>query len=173
MAGRQDIQRFPKGLISVLGMTATGDTPHKLAEEVQPNLNLLDYYLLDRTTQLAFTSGVIAAAGVTTCGPSSGPPAGKAWLVYDVSFQLQGVGAGATIWVGLGVIRQGTVANCIIFPGMYSGRLIAGESTMRAVHFEQPMILRPGDVLGVRTIEFTGAPAATVFGDMYYVEIGV
>lgn len=173
MAGPQDIQRFPKGLISVLGMTATGDTPHQLSQQVAGNLDLLDYYLLDRTTQLAFTSGVIAGAGVTSCGPTSGPSAGKIWLVYDVSFQLQGVGAAATIWLGLGIARQGTVANCIIFPGMYSGRLIAGESTMRAAHFEKPVIMRPGDTLAVRTIEFTGAPAATVFGDMYYVEIGV
>jgi hypothetical protein len=173
MAGAQDIQRFPKGLISILGMTATGETPHKLAQEVAPNLDLLDYYLLDRTQQLAFTSGVIAALGVTSCGPTSGPPAGKAWLVYDAWFVIQNVAAAATIWLGLGIIRQGTVANCIIMPDLYSGRLIATESTMRAAHFEKPIIMRPGDVLGVRTIEFTGAPAVTVFGDIYYVEIGV
>lgn len=173
MAGRQDIQRFPKGLISVLGMTATGETPHTLGQEITGELDLLDYYLLDRTRQLAFTSGVIPGAGVASCGAASGPAPGKAFLVYDISFLLQGVGAGATIWLSLGVIRQGTVANCILLPGLQSGRLIAGESTARAVHFEKPMILRAGDTLGVRTIEFTGAPAATVFGDMYYAEIDV
>jgi len=172
MAGPLTIQRFPKGLIEILGMRATGDTPAQLAQDVSGDLDLMDHYLLDRCRDLAITTGVaIPAAGVTTMGTASGPGAGFIWLVYDIWVQFGAVAAAATLQSIVGIQRS---ANSLVgLPGMATGILVAGASSQVAVHFEKPLIMRPGDLVAIQTTIFTGAPAVTPAGRMYFAEIGI
>jgi len=172
MAGPLTIQRFPKGLIEILGMRATGDTPAQLAQDVSGDLDLLDFYLLDRCRDLSITTGVaIASAGFTTMGTASGPGAGFIWLVYSISVQFGAVAAAATLQSQVGISRS---ANSLVgLPGMDTPLLVAGASAQVAVYFEKPLIMRPGDLVAIQTTILTGAPAVTPAGRMYFAEIGI
>lgn len=172
MAGRLTIQRFPKGLIELLGMRATGDTPTELQQYIAGNLDLLDMYLLDRMQHRIISTGVaIPALGYQTFGTSSGPAAGYVWFVYDIGVQYGPVAAAATLQSALGISRAQN--NSTPLPGGSTGLLAAGGVATVAIHFERPLIMRPGDIIAHNTSVYTGAPAVTPSGSMYYAEIGI
>jgi hypothetical protein len=172
MAGPLTIQRFPKGLIEILGMRATGNTPTNLSDSIIGTLPLLDMYLLDRFTDRALTTGVaLPGAGFTTMGTSSGPAAGFIWLVKDISISFAAVAAAATLQSQVGVSRS---SNTMVgLEGMATPLLAATQAWQGAIHFEAPLIMRPGDLLAIQTTIYTGAPAVTPTGRIYYAEIGI
>lgn len=172
MAGPLTIQRFPKGLIEILGMRATGDTPAALAQQIAGNLDLLDMYLLDRCKTQAITTGIaLTVPGYITMGSASGPAAGFIWFVYDISVSFGAVGAASTLQSHVGISRIANVS--INLPGMSSGLLNSGQASTVGIHFERPLIMRPGDLVSLSTPLLTGTPNVTPSGMMYLVEIGI
>jgi hypothetical protein len=172
MAGPLTIQRFPKGLIEILGMRATGDTPNALAQQIAGNLDLLDSYLIDRCRVQSITTGVaLPAAGFVTMGSNSGPSSGFIWFVYDISVAFAAVAAAATLQSHVGVSRTANVSTNL--PGMGTGLLAAGQAASVGIHFERPLIMRPGDLISINTAIYTGAPAVTPSGSMFIAEIGI
>jgi hypothetical protein len=173
MAGPQDIQRLPKGLVDLLGMRATGDTAHYFSNEVAGSLDLLDMYLLDRHT--AWSSNPAAAAGAVTIYPLSilpdRPPPGELWLVYEASLVMGVIAAASTLDVAFVVSRTsqtGAVATSYLTPML---KLVASTGGMVTGTYTKPVILQPGDVLGVQVFTVTGVPGIIPKVNMLYARL--
>jgi len=173
MAGPLTIQRFPKGLIEILGMRATGDTPAQLAQDVSGSIDLIDHYLLDRTQDKLLTSISIPAVGEINMGVAgvAGPLPGFIWLVYDLAVRLPTPAAASSIQCVWGIQR--TAGAMTMLQGLRSPVVLPGDTFDAAIHFEKPLIMRPGDVVGVATRIFTGAPGIASSGRIYFAEIGI
>ena len=172
MAGPQDIQRFPKGLIDLLGMRATGDTPHQLAQQLLPVLDQLDYYLFDRLEVLiAPTSIAVPGIGnVTFVGTTV--PQNQLWMLYDYSVILPTTAAASAIKATPGVFRGGNGATGFV---ALVDQLSAGalEGDCKGRHFERPVIVGPGQIFSLQCTTFTGAPAVTPTATLYFARVGL
>lgn len=174
MADRLTIQRLPTGLLDILGMQSTGDTPHTLAESLVSTLDCTDIYLLDRFQRRIEQCAVIAAAGTFIAGlPTAtplGPQPGEQWMLYGITVTSTALAAATNITYVFSLSRTSlggtqylsdkqSVANPDVF----------GQGKL----WERPMILRPGDQLGIAATLVTGAPAVAPFVQAFYVPIRI
>lgn len=172
MAGPQDIQRYPRGLIDLLGMRATGETPHQLAMSTSPQLELLDFYLADRCVGVTFTgSAAVTALGNLTFTGST-VPQGEMWLLYEATVFLSPCAAATrcTIVPFIARSQAGLAQAEVICDPIVTA--IAG-SGMGGRHYERPTILMPGHQFGVQVVDIVGAPATTPILNLYFARIGV
>lgn len=172
MAGPQDIQRYPRGLIDLLGMRATGDTPHLLSNETTPAIDLLDFYLADRCIGQTFTaSGVVAALGNLTF-TGAVVPNGEMWLLYEATV-FTGVCAAATSCTVVPFMArsQSGLAQAIAIGAPLAAGL-AG-SALGGQIFERPRVLMPGNQFGLQITAITGAPAVTPILNLYFARLTV
>jgi len=172
MAGPQSIQRYPRGLIDLLGMRATGDTPQELAQSVIGNLELLEFYLADRLIPNASVGaapmnavGDFAIAGLTV-------PSREIWLVYEVTLTSGTTAAATAVTATAGLMRNvgsGNVYSALTMPST------AGAAAQLNVgsKFDRPVMALPGNVFNVRCSAVTGVPAATPTVAILYASIGV
>lgn len=168
------IQRPARGLVDLLGMKATGASPPLLGDSVAATLPLKYEYLLDRLQFAQHTTGIaIPGVGVATAGAASGPSSGFLRYVFGVDYGTTAVAAAATIQFHLGAARGGSTTVACLFPGMDSGLLSAGQAASKAIWFSDPMIMQAGDILAYRTIIYTGAPAITPTGTIYFADVGI
>lgn len=172
MAGPQDIQRYPRGLIDLLGMRATGDTPHQLAQTTVAQLELLDFYLTDRCEGVTFNaSGVVAALGNLTFTGAQ-VPQGQMWMLYEASV-FTGVCAAATSATVVPFIARSQSGLAIaeaICPPLVAG--IAG-SALGGAHYIRPTLLMPGHQFGLQITAITGAPGITPILNLYFARLQV
>jgi hypothetical protein len=169
MADAKTIQRLPAGLLDLLGMQSTGDTPHLISGEVVPMLDLIDLYLVDRLRGTNAATANVAAPGslLTTVGPTPG----EMWLCYGLSASSNGALAAATGYTAnLLVNRPSTgFSQFITLPQAVANPALFATG----VTFQKPLIMRPGDTLGIWVSAVTGAPASGVFCTAIYVPIRV
>ena len=157
MAGPLDIQRLPKGLIDLLGMRATGDTPHQLAQSTIAQLEVTDYYLSDRVVGLSVQPAAALAATGFSLGVGSAVPAGEQWMVYSAAIIVPTIAAATALKTSL-VIRRAFAAYQVL---VATPQIPASEGFIGGVTFERPMVMRSGDDLGCFTVNLTGVPAST------------
>jgi hypothetical protein len=170
MAGPLTIQRFPKGLIDLLGMRATGDTPAQLAQDVGGSLELQDLYLFDRLIgQRTGTAVAINALG-NFAFLNQSVPDGRLRFLYGLSVEVPAPAAATALTLVLTVNRG--AANVRNFVGP-STKLIAGEGNAWGAWFGPPMLLGPGDSTSIYCSQVTGAPAVTVTGIAWYADVGI
>jgi hypothetical protein len=174
MADRLTIQRLPTGLLDILGMQSTGDTPHSLEQSVSATLDTTELYLMDRFARRIEQTAVIAAAGTFIAGlPTAtplGPQPGEQWMLYGVTVTSTALAAATNISYVFSLSRTSlggtqylsskqSVANPDVF----------GQGQL----WERPMILRPGDQLGIAATLVTGAPAVAPFVQAFFVPIRI
>lgn len=157
MAGPFDIQRYPKGVIDLLGMRATGDTPNQLASSTAPVIEMTDYYLTDRVVGLALSPAAPLAAIGFAPAVGSAVPAGEQWMVYSAAMILPAIAAATAIKTAF-VIRRAFAAYQVM---VETPQIPAGEGFIGGLTFERPMVMRSGDDFGCFTVNITGAPAST------------
>lgn len=140
------IQRYPQGLIPLLGMQTSGDTPKDLAPLLQATIEIGDYYARDRIEHSVTNAGTITGISIFS---ASSIPAGETWLVYDISVHINPLAAATEIRPRLGIMWASALP--IFFQGFGPApqTLVAGESTSLGWHFERPIIMRNGDSVGV------------------------
>jgi len=174
MADRLTIQRLPTGLLDILGMQSTGDTPHSLEQSVSATLDTTELYLMDRFARRIEQCAVIAATGTFIAGlpvaSPLGPSPGEQWMLYGITvtstplvaatavtyvFSLSRTSLGGTQYLS----SQQTVTNPNLF----------GQGQL----WERPMILRPGDQLGIAVTQLVGLPAIAPFLQAFYVPIRI
>lgn len=158
MATPQDIQRYPRGLIDLLGMRATGDTPHLLAQQMNSTLEMIDFYLNDR---LEFNTQLLAAAPAALGNfqfPGTIVPQGEMWAVYDYTVNCGGPIAVATAMKFSPVIfrNQSIVGNAAAYGPAIA--VAAGENGVGGIRFERPNLVMPGQSFGIQVSQITGAP---------------
>jgi hypothetical protein len=170
MAGPQDIQRYPRGLIDLLGMRATGETPHSLGQQTIGTLDLVDLYMADRCELYS----VATSAPTTVVGGQAFPlaqvPDGQVWFLYDATLRCTATAAATLLQQNLAVFRQ---QGSLTLPLAISGtmRVPALEGGTVGVHFEKPLVMLPGHALGVWTSAITGAPAVNPNLVMWFAKI--
>lgn len=161
MAGPQTISRLPTGLLDLLGMKGTGDTPHELAAYLQSNVDLTDLYLSDR---VSFLLGSPTITGVGFVGGSPVPD-GQVWLVQGLSLQSNPVTAGASVTISLAHYIARLNTAFILHP--QQNTYAAGTILGMGLRFDRPAIWRPGDTARVITSAATGAPNFQVYLSIY------
>jgi hypothetical protein len=170
MAGPQDIQRFPKGLIDLLGMRATGETPAQLAQQVISNIEVLDLYLLDRLSTFQISTAAITATG-NVLFPNTTVPNGEIWWVYELSYQLPSLAAATSLQTNLCVYRSQASTNLplALGPAQTTPALFGNQW---GIHFENPLIMTAGQSVGIYTSQITGAPGSAPQLTMHFARAG-
>lgn len=173
MAGPQDIQRYPRGLIDVLGLRSTGDTPSALSMEQSAVLDMWDLYLADRCEAVTFNaSGNVTALG-NLLFTGATVPQGEMWLLYELTI-FSGVVAAATSqtivpWLSRSQTGTGVNVSALADPCIVG---IAG-SGMTGRHFERPTVCMPGQTFGLQVVAIVGAPANLPILNLYFARIKV
>lgn len=159
MSGPQDIQRPARGLVDLLGLKSTGDSPRMIGAEISGKLELLDLYLADRrTTTQNIAASTITAVGFKPIGQlaASIPQPGYLFFVYSIMVTLRTQAASS--WEGAIVVMPQR------FVGLQGYTYIASnpwptaalENLVLGRYFERPLIMQPGDTIGVMTSAVTG-----------------
>jgi hypothetical protein len=146
----QTIQAFPPGLLSLFGIKNGGSNPGELSQVIIPQLELLDWYLGQQwITQRLVTADLGAGIGFQPIGGGGANvvPQNQVWFVRQaVTGPDTALGAGnaANFWLA----RQVTPATLIMKMGS-TVTLAATQRDYSAMPDSRPVLLRPGDVLGV------------------------
>jgi hypothetical protein len=169
MAGPQDIQRYPTGLIDLLGMRATGQTPNQLGAEISGSIEIGDLYLYDRrVTQVGQSPVAIGAVGflANTTGATV-VPQGEMWVLYDCTLRVPAIAAATALNLSLVVQRPsgGTSAWFMLTDELKLAALTGGLIGYRG---KTPMLLQPGDTFGTYASLVTGVPGSQAFTTVLY-----
>lgn len=158
MAGPLTIQRFPTGLLDLLGMQASGDTPRELAPEVRSTLDVYKFFASGRLEQ-ATSGGVALTAGIPGVYQFSGTnvPTSQIWLVESVVITTTLVAPAATTWRLVPAIYRGSALPTYFFPIGPAGTYAANERPLLGASYTTPLLLLPGDGVGVFVEASTGA----------------
>lgn len=172
MAGPQAIQRYPRGLIDLLGMRATGDTPHLLDNSVGGSLEMLEFYLADRLVPNAAQ----ASAAVTVVGdlPISGliVPARELWLIYECTLTSGTTAAATGFTATAGILRN--VGSGNVYSALTDPQAVGASSQANVgAKFDRPVLALPGSQFNVRVSSVTGAPAATPSVTLFFASLGL
>lgn len=91
----------PQGLVSLLGLRDMGGVPAELLAQVQPGVDLTDFFTVDR-------EGLAQANTYSAVGNNLGftVPPGELWRVHAFGFRSGPLGAGERIGVGTGFTPQ-------------------------------------------------------------------
>lgn len=159
MAGPTTIQQRAAGLLDLLGMQSTGNGPNDVAGIVAPVIDLKTMYLWDRARALTAATPVINAINpfATTVGPRSG----EQWFLYGVSATTAGVLAAASTIGASFAINRGAATGVwqLITPRIVA---TAGELWAHGVVYEEPILLRGSDTIGVWVSQIAGVPGQAI-----------
>lgn len=172
MAGPQDIQRYPRGLIDLLGMRATGETPHKLAQDMSGVLELLELYLNDRLTPNASASAgnIIATGDVPITGLTV--PEREMWLIWEMTLTTGLFAAATAANVTGGLLRNRGSGN--VFTALTpTQKVVAAEQACVGSKFDRPVIALPGNVAACRVSAITGLPLANAVISILYAPLAI
>lgn len=159
MAGRFDIQRFPVGLLELLGMKGTGDTPHTLGDNIGASVDIMSMYLAQRRVTVSAQTSIAMTGNGTFNATGLAVPSGEIWFVYNVSVRLTPNTAVATairFWAAF--VRPS--ASGVYHPLTDVVSVGAGDNGVGVTIFEQPAIFLPGDQFTVNTGAVTGVPGS-------------
>lgn len=172
MAGAQDIQRYPRGLIDLLGMRATGETPHKLGQENIGTLEMLEFYLNDRMTPNASASAAPPAAIGNVQITGLTVPDRELWLVFELTAYVAAIAAATRLVFTGGVLRNrgsgnvySALTDSIVVPALEAGYV--GKK------FERPVLMLPGNVVSAQITGITGLPGQPISAAIWYASLGI
>jgi hypothetical protein len=145
-------------------MQASGDTPTELAENIQAVAEVTDFYARDRLTGFLSTANLSNTVGVINVGLSI--PQGEQWLVYAASaYALQTAATTSRFQAMLSIAAGG---NAVYVPVGQPSSLAATEAAYTGGFLNNPMIMRPGDLLLVQVQAYTGAANTGYYGMLLY-----
>jgi hypothetical protein len=166
------IQRFPRGLLGLLGTQAGGDTPQQLSPIAGGVVDLLPFYTADLRRTAQANVGNVGAAGTLFVGSSVvACPVGEMWLVHEAGAQCTAAApAATTARIALALERlQGTT---VVYA--FDERAVAtGEIVNVSLHFEVPLVMLPGDVWGIFCAAMAGGPIGPFFMNVTYTRIQI
>lgn len=163
MAGPLTIQRYPRGLLDLLGSKSSGDNPTELAPTVAGIIDLGYMYQFDKVEGRTATTNVVnlnGAWGVT--GPTLVVPAGEVWLLHNASANANAnLAAGESYTINVAIYRS-QWSQWQLSPNQGSGSGITARPAV-GWQFDRPELLRPSDTFGIYCSNITaGATQFTV-----------
>ena len=153
-----DINRIPRGLTGLLDIKA-GATVRQVAEFIQPTIDLLAFYALEKGLK---TDSVASAVGAIGAGLTIPIPDSEAWLIYAVGSQFTFAGAANDVALSLRVLgiplRGGGVSDTPVASAPLTPARAAGAAGMRVVHWTpgQTTILPGGSSIRAQVDDHTG-----------------
>lgn len=157
MADPLTIQRYPRGLLDLLGSKSSGQNPIVLAEVVQPTIDVSALYqfdLVDARSATTNAANLPGAWGVT--GTNLTVPAGELWLLHNLSFAANTNLAAGESYKVTGAIFRSQWSQWQLGPTYAE---VSGVNTRPALgwQFQRPEIMRPGDSVGVYVLDVQAA----------------
>lgn len=148
MATPLTIQRFPRGLLDLLGSKSNGDNPTVLSPTVVPILDLSAMYQFDKMEARNASTNVVNLTGAwAVTGSIFTVPAGEIWLLHNLSVNSNAnLGAGESYTLVPAIYRT-QWSQWQLGPNACSGSV--GNRPSIGWQFERPEIMRPGDTVGV------------------------
>jgi hypothetical protein len=148
-----NINQQPLGLLSLLSIKATGDTPKTLGSELIPTLDLTNAYVASQLVRFNSVTPAVNAPGVF--GGIVVPP-GEVWIVPQFAIVKNAVnGAGTSYRIRCGVIDAQTgVAYAVSATSDTSG---VGDAVY--LGFGQPLIVPAGMQFALLCEQFAGIAA--------------
>jgi len=145
------INRNPNGLLGYLGIKNFGRNAQTLAEVLAPVWDTSQLYLNNDAVYLNSTAGGLGA-GITLVFD---PPADEVWWVHDYSVVFETAAGGAFIGQ---ICRVGQVNTAFV---NLSTTLSLGASTASCLVINRPLVLGPGEKLGIQTQGVVGVVNTT------------
>lgn len=150
-----NIQRSPKGFLSLLGIV--GQNPPPLtSENVQPTLEMLELYAADRLTPVSASEAAVSAIGSFADLPV--PPT-EAWLVVSVGFLITSINGALTQQrFSTLLVQQGTTNAPLNHYETSVAAPAVGDEIRYGSQVSPRLIMRPG--MSLRT--FVGVDPGVV-----------
>jgi len=150
------INRNPNGLLGYLGIKNFGRNAQTLAEILTPVWDTSALYLNNDAVYLNSTAGGLGA-GITLVFD---PPADEVWYVHDYHVIFESAAGGG---FNGSLCRVGQVNTAYV---NLTETLIIGASTAQCLVINRPLILGPGEKLGIQTQGIVGV-VNTIHGCRY------
>lgn len=143
MAGPQDIQRVPRGLLELLGMQSAGATPRELAPAVSPSIELMQFYALQQQISLGTTDATMAESDAIEFTV----PANRLWLLMNAGAISSFIGA-VSIACYIAITPPGGFRTPLATYREVTTDATTGFFPLAVYTAPYPRILLPGTVLG-------------------------
>lgn len=143
------INRVPKGFLSLLEAKTQGRTPATVVPQLSPTIDLSQFYLNDVQLQLRGTSDTT----VDSIGDygSVQVPDGEAWLVYSISCICTLLSSAWTVNASAAIeIPSGLGRMYFSNPGFIPTLNIVGQELSRSKYFDTPLFLSSGATMFLR-----------------------
>lgn len=178
------VQLHPRGLLGLLQLKNHGKNPEQLLETIQPVLELKDWYLQGESAQSLsgnfLATGAANFSGAIFSSNAGGvlftPPVGRAWWVLDFSVAAPVSAAGD-------IHRIGTVVSWVTGNGVVTAlgptetlnqaAAASVNPVLQVAMTRDPVLLIPGDRLGIRIVQSTAAVGTVYSGSVRYVEMQI
>lgn len=163
------INAVPKALQDLLGNTASGVNPSELAAFVQPGLEMLPFWMLDRQEYIPSAGSVAAVFGNTFLTV----PAGEIWIPIGLSFEITGTVIGEAFQIVVGVTDSSALTRVHAAVSDYIPQLTAIETCAVGYQWNRIAPLRSGDQVYGQVQRFLAAGARTTGLDFKFVRLRV
>jgi len=141
----KNIQRYPRGILSLLGVQNAGESPAVLDPRLQAVVDISSFFQTDRLSISGGTTAAVAAVGYAPTTGLNGPSAEEMWLVHSVDVRPSAaLGAATAYGYQVALLSRGNVHVLSDFVAS-----AVGEEYAATVIFNNPLILQSGDSLGV------------------------
>lgn len=161
MAQPDDIQRYPSGLLELLGMRGSGQTPGKLTSEVRPTIDTAFLYGSDNEVLLVSSNAAVASGGQLTINITQ-----HHMLTSLSAIIIQNAAPATTLMAAQLAIRVRTVTNAVAdryWVAQAGGTLgAAGDAVVISfVPPQQPFIVSPGGLFNFQLNTLVGSANVT------------
>lgn len=147
------LNRQPAGILGFLGIKNFGRSPDELATILAGTWDLSNWYLAN-AAQYTVAAGTITATGGLAVHTV---PTGKVWSVMGWDCQII-TGAGDTVQYSFAQIQPGGTLPRLVYGNQEN--VAASQNTRRGLElYVSPLIVMPGESLGLSVQNFTGAAA--------------
>lgn len=151
------IQRYPGGLLGLLGSQSSGVTPASMADLVTPTVDLTQFYYAEASKSIQVTVAVAAVGPNNFAGPGSNSLWANEtkWAVhYFGAFRAAALGAGQSIKLSQG--WNDSAGNTYLTDGPQSWTV--PEVIGQGLRFDPPLILTRGELLTLHVHSLAAGP---------------
>lgn len=163
------IQTIPPGLLSLLQLKAMGRNPTQLLDQVQPSIELRDWFFQARNfdesvlfPSIPFSNTTVAARGFNSFGATAVVPNGQWWYVTHF-FGYGNLLATEGIRLQMALLRPPT-GIAMPLGTDYADNVTSARARAFASSAVVPFWAHPGDQFGFMVSDVATAATVTVFG---------
>ena len=156
------INRLPNGLLGYLGLKTLGANPRTLGDVVAPTWDLSELYLADGAKHESATGVIGTGTNIAHTAPNGFVWVVHAWGVQCDSAALEAIGCAYLVFVP---------PNSTPVVPMTNNSSMGASASIALAYATRPIILNPGESLGLQANQVTGAP--TLYSALRYTELPV